>query len=122
MELCCSFGLRIVTLESFEKFQCMINAKVRKMISKFKGFYILFPFIEEFYQENEFAIAATRLGFLSKPIWCYNNQPLNLSWFMTDDITSNTDEYAFNLFVRFLPTRRISAYYEKFADVACESV
>jgi hypothetical protein len=30
MELCCSFGLRLLTLETLEKYECMINARVRK--------------------------------------------------------------------------------------------
>jgi hypothetical protein len=30
VELCCSFGLRLATIDSFEKFDCMVKNRIRE--------------------------------------------------------------------------------------------
>jgi hypothetical protein len=71
--------------------------------------------------DETFLVAASRLGYLSKPVWCNDNKLLNISWFLQDKITSNNFQNAYNLFVDFELSRTIVAN-ETIHYVGCESL
>jgi len=70
-----------------------------------------------------FAVAATKLGFLSKPIWCFTNQPFDGTWFSSDQVTPNTDDARYNILVKFTSPHGAYLTVGDVQDtVACESL
>jgi hypothetical protein len=128
MEFCCSFGLRLVQIESLAKFQCMIDARVRTYLScaRFRTGIVATTcthFADNLLQNGmEYLVGASRMGYLSKPVWCPSNVPMNLSLFLSHNILSNTNDADFNIFVRFEATRYAKTYFDAFGHLGCENI
>jgi len=65
-------------------------------------------------------MAAVRMGFISKPRWCFSNKPLTLSM-AVDKVTANTDPPCVLISVKFIAQQEFYAVptYDV-NNVACE--
>ncbi|XP_065337794.1 uncharacterized protein LOC135938158 [Cloeon dipterum] len=71
MRYCCNMGMRLVTIDTKEKFDCMIKNNI--VLREDAGVF--------------FMVAASRLGRLDRPSWCLSNKEFNLSF--AEDLVSN---------------------------------
>ncbi|XP_059491113.1 uncharacterized protein LOC132205819 [Neocloeon triangulifer] len=81
-EKCCAYGMRLMTVETLEKFQC-----VSQGIITFGGPDVYFP------------VAASRLGAIDKPKWCYSNKPLDPV--LVAYLANNTDPLNYLIMMNF---------------------
>jgi hypothetical protein len=104
----------------------MIAARVRELIRNGKNAFSynmnLFSLDETIKNNTEYVVGATRLGFLSKPVWCPSHTPLDVSMFPIDLMTSNTDQDTYNILIRFTSLKKIITWKGKFNFVGCESL
>jgi hypothetical protein len=68
-----------------------------------------------------FAVGASRLSYLSRPIWCLNQRLANLSITDTEDCSTNSDLSSFVMFMKFTVPTKFSQYMNNFDMLACES-
>jgi hypothetical protein len=67
-----------------------------------------------------FLVGASRLGYLSVPVWCPTNELVNVSLF-GNSVAGNTLENEFLFFVKFDATKNLKAYGNLFGHFGCES-
>jgi hypothetical protein len=72
--------------------------------------------------DTAFMVAASRMGFVSKPIWCYSRKPFNYSMFITDTASSNTEEARITFGVKFDSSKTVLTHYYDFGHFGCESL
>ncbi|XP_059468637.1 uncharacterized protein LOC132192615 isoform X2 [Neocloeon triangulifer] len=63
LQTCCSFGLRLATVDNRRKYTCMIDNKITDKLGV----------------DQRFAVGASRMGNLQKPVWCYSNAPFDFN-------------------------------------------
>jgi len=72
--------------------------------------------------DNGYVVAASRMGFFSKPIWCANNQPVNATWFFNDAFSAENDQTLYLMYVVFKPQHKIGTTGFINTQFACESL
>jgi hypothetical protein len=70
---------------------------------------------------NNYAVGASRLAYLSKPVWCLNQQPVDLTMTVTEESSNNTNLKAVAMFILFMNPSKFSLYWDNFNQFACES-
>jgi hypothetical protein len=121
MEECCSFGLRMVSVETADKYDCMIRAKVSMLINSYKGCVSFNVTTASNYPDTPFVVAASRMGFVSKPVWCYSKKPVDYSIFTTELASSNTEQARITFLVKFDNTKTIFGHLHDFGHFGCET-
>jgi len=157
--MCCSFGMKLATIETKEKLDCMALNNISKFLfmlikSINDGEEILFLwhlysflrvelnlyyFVRLYgiivYNRvifsaaipavfiNNYLIAASRMGALSKPVWCFTNRTVNMSWFTNDKVTGNLDGSLYSMAVAFYPDKNTTIMpFLKYTTAICESL
>jgi hypothetical protein len=68
-----------------------------------------------------YAVGASRLAYLSKPVWCLNQQPVDLTMTEIEESSANTDLKDVAIFMFFSTPSTFSLWEDKFEQFACES-
>ncbi|XP_065341530.1 uncharacterized protein LOC135940537 [Cloeon dipterum] len=101
-EICCDFGLRIATVDTKQKYDCMISNKITSGIAA----------------SDIFAVGATRMGFLQKPIWCHSNTPFDFK-LGEDNLSNNPNDSEYVIFFNFKKAS-MTAGNNAFKPIICE--
>jgi hypothetical protein len=122
MEECCSFGLRMVNIETAEKLQCMITAKVGKQMKIYLVTDIFIKFVSaEFLKTEPFVLGASRMGFVAKPVWCPSSKPIDFSIFGQNDLASNNTDPNNMVVTVLFGSGTIGVYGNDFYQWGCEN-
>jgi len=69
-----------------------------------------------------YVVGASRMGEMTKPVWCLNSKIINTTIFI-DEATSNSNAGYMNLFLLFSSTPpTLKVYNNQFNTVACENI
>jgi hypothetical protein len=123
MEFCCKFGLRLLTLDTPAKVQCMVQNNVHSKKSMHRFFQsrnLNFAVGGAFQPGQLYMVAATRMGNISNPRWCFSDVP----FFPTptsDSVTSNTNPAELGIIISYSGPL-IAAYSSFMYQIACESI
>jgi len=77
--------------------------------------------LKKAYPNRFFAVAASRLGNVARPRWCYTNELVNASIAATNNVSPNGNPADFAIMSNFQPSGEIKAYIGVFGQVACEA-
>jgi hypothetical protein len=116
-----------VAIESAAKFDCMIQAKVRKLpwrtlLLLRKSMKNVTVVDEVLGATSTFLVGASRLGLLAKPVWCPSNIPINMSLFLEDLASKNPSSRNFNLLVKFTTAKHVMSFGDGIWNFACETI
>lgn len=113
----------MLTIETKQEYDCIISMGMSKW-PKRAGFYFTWPIFKKkiAYPTRAFAVAASRIGNLKQPRWCYSNQVMNVTALAkTDSVTGNGDPSAYAILVDFTSGPTMMAYTQVFGQFACEA-
>jgi hypothetical protein len=82
----------------------------------------MYQFISGKFQNTAYAVAASRMGNLSKPIWCYSNQQINFTVFKSNNVAADTNPARPTILVTFDDSKSASTHLTLFDHFGCESV
>jgi hypothetical protein len=68
-----------------------------------------------------FMVAASKIGFKSKPIWCYSKKRFDYSMFITDVASKNIDVTRISLGIRFDNSKTVFTHFHDFFYFGCET-
>ncbi|XP_059475328.1 uncharacterized protein LOC132196582 [Neocloeon triangulifer] len=104
MEYCCSFGLRLATIDTKTEHDCLLANNITA------------------FADGLYAVAASMLGQMGKPAWCFSSAPFNVTW-GSELLTVETDLTKFTVNMRFQPPRSTAAaYFDMIPRAICQSV
>ncbi|XP_065335023.1 uncharacterized protein LOC135936209 [Cloeon dipterum] len=104
LEYCCSHGMRLATIDTKEKYDCMVQSNLTF----------------QYASGTLFGVAASRLGKLDRPAWCYSEAEFNFTW--AEDLLSNdTLETNYAIALSFSPPYKMQAV-QLISNIVCESL
>jgi hypothetical protein len=121
-EVCCSFGLRMLTLQSKTKYECIVQAGMGELndILLFISINLcLFP--SKASPQSYYALAATSIGNVAKPRWCYTNELVDTSITMYNGVSSNSNPVRYAILANFKTDGLMTAFEDVFGQLACEA-
>jgi hypothetical protein len=68
-----------------------------------------------------YAVGASRLAYLSKPVWCLNQQPVDLTMTDTEQSSANFNLNDVAMFMFFSTPSTLTLWEDSFDQLACES-
>jgi hypothetical protein len=68
-----------------------------------------------------YAVGASRLAYLSKPVWCLNQQPVDLTMTDIEQSSANFNLNDVAMFMIFSTPSRLTLWEDSFDQFACES-
>ncbi|XP_059471516.1 uncharacterized protein LOC132194334 isoform X2 [Neocloeon triangulifer] len=105
IEHCCSMGLRLATIDTKSEHDCLLANNITN------------------YYAGEYVVAASMLGKIGRPIWCFSSAPFNTSWFGSQSLTNETDPTRYTVNLRFKQPNAIAVSYFDLVSLAlCQSV
>ncbi|XP_065336805.1 uncharacterized protein LOC135937576 [Cloeon dipterum] len=104
MAFCCDRGMRLVTIDSKQKYDCMVQSKIVSLLNVTSG--------------TLFAVAASRLGKLDRPTWCYSDKEFDLT-LAPDFLSSDTLENNYAIAFSFDPPFKMQAN-QTVSNIVCE--
>jgi hypothetical protein len=126
MEYCCKMGLRLLTVQDKTKMDCMVQADVRmsKQQTSSKWAKIEFIlFLDSSYPSWIFMVAATRMGNMLKPSWCFSDVPFDVNVATRNDLnTSLILPTWYVIMMSVTNDSKITGQADNFARFACESL
>ncbi|XP_065336678.1 uncharacterized protein LOC135937455 [Cloeon dipterum] len=102
LEVCCWFGLRLMVIQTEQKYDCLISNKINGNRTN-----------------NWFVVAGSRIGFPTKPTWCFTGDLVDLTM-GENSMGTQGSRYPFVTAFTFAK-KQFGAYSESLAEVACES-
>jgi hypothetical protein len=69
-----------------------------------------------------YSVAASRMGYSSRPMWCFTNKAVNTSIFDQDHMTSDLNPGNILVLVTFNRPTKIYTYINTIQHFACESL
>jgi hypothetical protein len=126
LELCCKFGLRLLTVATPSKMQCINQIDFSEYIeycSQSKSNRVclfLVPGATSFVRNYHFMVAASRMGNLQNPGWCFSDTPF-YPLPGVDDNTKSTDASLITMMMEYL-TPKFHANANQIGFIACETI
>jgi hypothetical protein len=123
MEFCCKFGLRLLTLDTPAKVQCMVQSNIQgKLGAQLYTFNLSIDFatVGAFHAGQLYMVAATRMGNVANPTWCFSDVPF-FPVAASDSVTPNTNPADSGIVINYSGPV-ISAYSSFMYQIACESI
>ncbi|XP_059490968.1 uncharacterized protein LOC132205728 [Neocloeon triangulifer] len=102
LENCCLLGLRLATIDTKSEHDCLVANNITTSSN---------------------LVAASMLGNIGHPIWCFSDKPFNATWFNTDLVTSEPNPARFTVNLALNQRNSIArSWSDDLARAICQSV